>query len=162
MMDYIERNTVWGFNERAQKNLKFINAAWDKGSTDVHIVTQLITSLLALIVFPYAEIKERDDTVLESYVLDDLTAEGWPKWKFEIGFCDNLDCLVRHLRNAVSHRRIVFKSDSRDLQSVNIQFRDRLPNSVVDNWGATINAAELQRFVLLFADLLKTKERDNS
>jgi hypothetical protein len=92
-----------------------------------------------------------------------LAVEGWPKWKFEIGDSDDLDDLVMHLRNAISHRRIIFKSDSRKLEAVDIQFRDR-PNgrNAVDNWGTTINAEELQRFVLRFADLLKLKEQDNS
>ncbi len=161
-MDYIERNTVWGFNERTRKNLKFINAAWDNGSTDVHIVTQLITSLLGLIVFPYAEIQERGDTAFKSYRLDDLTAEGWPKWTFKINQSDNLYDLVWHLRNATSHWGLRFFSDSRKLEEVEIQFSDRLNKDAPYNWRATINAADLQRFVLLFADLLKTKERDNS
>jgi hypothetical protein len=162
-VDYIERNTVWGFNDRVLKNLKFVRSAWNDGSTEVHVVTQLIMSLLGLIVFPYAEIKERDDTSLQSYKLDDLVVEGWPKWTFEIGSSDDLDSLVKHLRNALSHRRIIFKSDDRKLEAVEIQFRDR-PNgwNAVDNWGTTINAAELQRFVLLFANLLTSKEYDNS
>src|SRR5260221_3584313 len=65
-MEYVERNTVWGFNERALKNLKFVNSAWDSGSTEVHVVTQLITSLLGLIVFPYEEIKERGDPLFRA------------------------------------------------------------------------------------------------
>ena len=162
-MDYVSRNTVWGFNDRVRKNLKFVFSAWNDGSTEVHAVTQVILSLLGLIVFPYAEIKERGDRSLRGYKLDSLFIERWPKWNFEIGSSDNLDDLVTHLRNAISHRRIIFESDSRQLGAVEIQFRDR-PNgrNAVDNWGTTINAAELQRFVLRFADLLTGKQQDNS
>jgi hypothetical protein len=162
-VDYIERNTVWGFNERVRRNFNVVNSAWENGSSDAHVVTQLILSLLGLIVFPCAEVKERGDKSLQGYKLDSLAVEGWPKWKFEIGDSDDLDDLVMHLRNAISHRRIIFKSDSRKLEAVDIQFRDR-PNgrNAVDNWGTTINAEELQRFVLRFADLLKLKEQDNS
>ncbi len=93
-MDYIDRNTVWGFNERVRKTLAFVNSAWDNGSNEVHIVTQLITSLLGLIVFPYAEIKERGDTSFQSCKLADLSAKGWPKWTFTISSSDNLDNLI--------------------------------------------------------------------
>jgi hypothetical protein len=48
----IDRNTIEGFAERTRKNLRFIVAAYD-GGQDVHTVTQLINSLLGLIVYPY-------------------------------------------------------------------------------------------------------------
>jgi hypothetical protein len=163
-MDYIERNTVWGFNERVRKNLKVVNSARDNGSNEAHVVTQLITSLLGLIVFPYAKIKERGDTSLKNCKLQSLSADGWPTWTFKIGSSDDLDDLVRHLRNATSHWGLYFFSDSRKLEEVEIQFSDRpnRPKNAPFNWRATINAAELQNFVLRFADLLKTKEYDNS
>jgi hypothetical protein len=64
-VDYIERNTVWGFNERVRRNFNVVNSAWENGSSDAHVVTQLILSLLGLIVFPCAEVKERGDKSLQ-------------------------------------------------------------------------------------------------
>ncbi len=57
-----------------------------------------------------------------------------------------------------------FNSDSRELEEAEVQFSDRPnnPQNAPFNWQATINAADLQRFVLRFGDLLKTKEEDNS
>jgi hypothetical protein len=55
-MKYEGRNTVWGFRDRVLKNLTFLNFARNMGA-DVHIVTELITSLLGLIVFPYEELR---------------------------------------------------------------------------------------------------------
>ena len=161
-MDYVERNTVWGFNERVRKNLKFVNSAWDSGSNEVHIVTQLIMSLLGLIVFPYAAIVESGDSSLKSHKLTELSAKGWPKWTFKIGSSENLHDLVRHLRNATSHWGLQFSSDSRKLEDVEVRFSDRPGPQLPYNWQATINAVDLQSFVLRFADLLKTKEQDNS
>lgn len=160
-MDYCGRNTVWGFRQRVLKNLRFVCDARDKGA-DVHVVTELITSLLGLIVFPYEEIRKSEPTLFKGYKLDALHRKGWPKWTFDIGSSDNLHDLVGRLRNAVSHRRLCFSSDSREPEKVDVTFRDR-PNEVAnDNWGTTINAAELQKFVLRFAELLKPSQRDYS
>ncbi len=160
-MDYHNRNTVWGFRDRVCKNLIFLNSARSEDA-DVHLVAALITSLLGLIVFPYAEIEASNYTSFRRYKLDDLSRIGWPKWTFDIASSDNLHDLVRHLRNAISHRRLLFDSDSRELKAVNVQFRDRNNSKGPDNWGATINAAELQKFVLLFAEMLKEWEHDYS
>jgi len=160
-MDYIHRNTVWGFRDRVCKNLIFLNSA-RSDNADVHLVTALITSLLGLIVFPYAEIEESKYTSFRRHRLDDLSRTGWPRWTFDIASSDNLQDLVGHLRNAIAHRRLLFDSDSRELVAVKVQFRDRKDPKGPDDWGATINAAELQKFVLLFAEMLKEWERDYS
>jgi hypothetical protein len=160
-MDYHSRNTVWGFRDRVLKNLIFLNAARSEDA-DVHLVTALITSLLGLIVFPYAEIEASKYTSFRRYKLNDLSRRGWPTWTFDIASSDNLHDLVRHLRHAISHRRLLFDSDSRELEPVKVQFRDRKNPRGPDDWGATINAAELQKFVLLFAEMLKEWEHDYS
>jgi hypothetical protein len=123
----------------------------------------LITSLLGLIVFPYQEIKESKYTDFRNYKLEDLYANGWPKWKLGEGVpCDNLEELIRHVRNAASHRRIIFSSDSRQLCHVDLLFYDRKNPKGPDDWDATINAAELRDFILLFARFLKKWQKDYS
>jgi hypothetical protein len=123
----------------------------------------LITSLLGLIVFPYAEVCEFDEDFLKTCTLASLTTSGWPSWQFKLGSSATLDELVRHLRNAISHRGVYFSSDSRKLEEVEIKFSDRpRGHNQPYNWQVVINAAELHRFVLNFAKFLKTKERDNS
>jgi hypothetical protein len=130
---------------------------------DIHLVTHLITSLLGLIVFPYAEIKKRKNyNFFAKYKLQSLSQQGWPSWSFGISSSDNLRDLVRHLRNALSHRLIYFSSDSRKPEDVIVTFRDRKNENSPYTWEATINAAELRQFVLRFADLLKTWEQDYS
>jgi len=66
------------------------------------------------------------------------------------------------LRNAISHRRLFFSSDSRQIEAVDVRFSDRKNQKGPDDWAASINAADLQDFVLRFADLLKEWERDYS
>jgi hypothetical protein len=158
-MDYHGRNTVWGFRDRVRKNLAFLNSS-RKRNADVHVVTEIVTSLLGLIVFPYAEIEERGYTSFKKYKLEALCDQGWPKWSFDISSSDNLHDLIWHLRNAISHHRVIFSSNSRAPEAVEVSFRDRPPKCSCDNWGASINAAELEKFALLFADMLKEWERD--
>jgi hypothetical protein len=122
---------------------------------DVHVVTELITSLLGLIVFPYEEIRRSGRSL-------DSTACMGTGWRFTVGSSTTLTDLVRHLRNAISHRRLYFSSNSRELEDVEVRFHDcKNPNGPAD-WEATINGANLFEFVLQFADLLKQWERDYS
>jgi hypothetical protein len=156
------RNTVWGIGQRTLKNFDFLACAQTMGA-DVHVVTALVTSLLGLIVFPYQEIKERGYTDFKKCKLKDLENAGWPNWKTELDpTCDNLDRLVFHLRNAVSHRRVIFTSDSRELNQVDLVLSDRKNPKGPDDWQATINAVELRDFVILFAQFLRKWQRDYS
>lgn len=77
------RNTLMGMAARVHKNLAFISESRKKGA-DVHVVTQLLLSLLGLIVFPVETIKENKSDVLQS-TLRDLEEAGWPHWTFTIG-----------------------------------------------------------------------------
>lgn len=138
-------------------NLAFMQSARNAGA-DVHVVTELVTSLLGLIVFPYERIKQTSPARFKKYRLDDFSSQGWPSFTFDIGSSEDLDNLIYHLRNAISHRRLTFSSDSREPKEVEIAFRDRKPKATVDYWGATINAFDLQKFVLLFAGLLNALE----
>ena len=151
------RNLTGGFAARVQKNLDYlINARRDQDA-DVHIVAQLITSLLGLLVFPYEKLKEPQPNPLEAYRLIDLTGAGWPAWTFIVGETKTrtLYDLVKHLRNAVAHRDIFFLSESRKLHEVNIEFRDR------QSWGASISADRLLEFVRRLSELLQTVAASN-
>lgn len=154
------RNTLPGIAARVNKNLAFIASARTKEGADVHVVTQLLLSLLGLVVFPVQALKNEGSTALQTEMLDDLEANGWPKWKFTIGESSDLQDLLIHIRNAVSHHRLSFSSDSRNIEDVEITFRDRRPAKDSDNWQAHISAKDLQQFVQLLSELLSKKERN--
>jgi hypothetical protein len=161
-MELFGRNTVWGIRDRTLKNLDFIISARTMGA-DVHVITALITSLLGLIIFPYQEIQDTGAADFKNYDLETLSEYGWPKWNFgKNSSCHNLHDLVRHLRNSASHPRIIFGSHSRELSQVDVLFFDRKNPKGPDDWDATINAAELHAFVLLFARFLKQWQTDYS
>jgi HEPN pEK499 p136 len=155
------RHTIPGFIERTQKNLKVIQC---QAATMGHPVAQLVCSMLGLVVFPYEDYKENDEATeqfakslkekFERSLLKELEQNGWPHWDIRL---DNpkqnhettttLHHLVWHLRNAVSHYRVDFDSDSRELSKVNITFEDKPPakNEPI-NWSTTIRGAELLTF----------------
>jgi hypothetical protein len=149
----IDRNTIEGFAQRVSKNLTFMISARERGS-DVHIVTELTNALLGLIVFPYEHFKVIGFLDLKDHRLDDLVANGWPAWTFYIGHSRDLNNLIWHLRNALSHRRVRFSSDDRALEKVEVTFWDRPKPGAPDNWSATINAAALLNFVFHLSKLI--------
>jgi len=80
---YTSRNDALGFAERTRKNLEHIVSGFNAGE-DVHVVTQLINSLLGLVVF----LHERK--FVESIArmrLDELGRRGWPRIVVTKGEC---------------------------------------------------------------------------
>jgi hypothetical protein len=152
MVEPIDRNTLAGFSQRTLKNLAFMRHAREKGA-DVHIVTHLVVSMLGLIVFPFEHIR-RDRPELLQIPLSDLAADGWPGFNITLGNSDTLDDLIFHIRNALSHRRISFSSDSRKLDEVEILFVDKLRPHMPDYWRAEINGAAFASFVARFSQFL--------
>ncbi|MCT8999936.1 HEPN family nuclease [Chelativorans intermedius] len=149
----IDRNTIEGFARRARKNLYFMLKARERGE-DIHIITHLANSLLGLIVFPYAHFADAGWTDFSQIKLDDLEAEGWPSWSFHLGRSENLRDLLRHLRNALSHRRVQFSSDGRELAEVTVTFWDRRNPAGPDDWSAAIGGEQLLEFTLRLANLI--------
>lgn len=113
---------------------------------DVHVVTQLVVSLLGLIVFPW---EAHADSAIRSTRLTVLEDEGWPVWK-ESKISKGLGELTHRLRNAVAHRHIVFSSDARSLDEVTITFTSR-----DGDWEASIAADELRAFCYRFIELVE-------
>jgi hypothetical protein len=144
-MQSLSRSSTEGFAKRVRKNLDFVIRRRQEGD-DVHEVTQLVVSLLGLIVFPWEANALKN---LESLKLLDLQRDGWPPWEIlldEIGDTSTLGKLTWHLRNAASHRRIGFSSDDPDLSSVTITFEDAPASRAPANWRASISGEGLKGF----------------
>jgi hypothetical protein len=147
----LQRNTTEGFAKRVRKNLEFISRKCREGE-DVHEVTEITTSLLGLIIFPW---EERALGIMENWSLADLEEKGWPRWTIlqdRDGETTTLGKLTYHLRNAASHRRLRFSSDGPDPKEVEIQFEDAYPGKAVDvDWVAKIRASDLKDFCERFS-----------
>ena len=150
----LPRNSTEGFASRVRKNLAFIIDHRDNGA-DVHEVTQLAISLLGLVVFPWEAGALHH---LEDLTLTELQSEGWPQWDItldEKADTKTLGALVKHIRNAASHRRLRFSSDSPIMAEVQIEFEDAYPQSGKVHWRASINAAHLKDFCDRFTTRLE-------
>jgi DNA-binding MarR family transcriptional regulator len=141
------RTDVVGFAARTRENLECIERAFEeKGSG--HVITQLVSSLLGLIVFPQ---HQHLDASLKEIRLSLLVAQGWPKWEIVKGKCETLGSLVHKLRNAVAHGRMRFSSDGGQTEEVAIEVEDWHPHARGPHWRARIGAADLRVFLRYIA-----------
>lgn len=138
------------FASRTPRNLEFLESARE-GGADVHVVTQLVNSLLGLVVFPLEKTFARS---MLKQKLDELVEDGWPSWGFTLRKSDTLGDLVYHLRNAVAHGRITFSSDSRVPSEVVMDAADAKPGTRKVYWRAAIRVAHLRTFCQHYAQLL--------
>ena len=147
-MTFPTRNSTLGFALRTRKNLDFVKDAFEQGE-DVHVVTQLMTSLLGLIVVSWEHKATRAKLrkSLKGVKLEDLADKGWPMWDVTGNPPETLYDLIHKLRNAVAHHDLKFtgERDSRLLSEVAITVRGR------SNWQAEINGQDLYQFCLRFA-----------
>jgi DNA-binding MarR family transcriptional regulator len=145
------RTDVLGFAARTRENLECIERAFETKDSG-HVITQLVSSLLGLIVFPHEQYL---DASLKELRLSLLVVQGWPKWNILKGECETLGGLVRRLRNAVAHGRLRFSSDSRHIGEVTIEVEDWHPHARGPHWRARIGAADLRAFCLRYVALIK-------
>jgi hypothetical protein len=105
---YASRGDALGFAQRTKKNLAFIEEA-ARGHKDVHVVTQVVNSLLGLVVFPWERgFADR----LERLPVAELTRQDWPKWRVTKGESPQLGDVLCHLRNGIAHGHLAYDSNS--------------------------------------------------
>ena len=158
-----DRNNPLGFAQRTQKNLEFIKHAYEYHKGDVHVVAQLMNSLLGIVIVPNAwKFKHHSSSVS----LEKLVQHDWPMWNITYDKptgdkpkTKTLECLIWHLRNAAAHGRFKFLDDpnSRELKEVLIQVEDAPGEKAQINWRATITGYELYRFCLLLSDEMEER-----
>jgi hypothetical protein len=156
---FAPRDTVAGFAGRTLKNLRYITKASDL--RQVHLVTHLTISMLGLLVFPHEYLKRlpADSPIRQAYESEirSLTSRKWPhwnKWAHHVGRPGNIQTRLCHLRNALSHRRIHFSSDSRELSDVTIDFWDQSNDRGPIKWHVSIRGDYLHKFVFQFGKLV--------
>src|SRR6266851_5444955 len=106
-----------GLARRTSKNLDFIKK--NASSTEAHPVTQVVNSLLGLLVFPvekeklflatFSKVKFKDPSNLSGIraaLIQHLPVPSVQVAKF--GGCENLSRFFKRVRNAVSHKHIEF------------------------------------------------------
>jgi hypothetical protein len=142
--DLVSRNDAVQFAERTRANLVWIEQLAAAGEP-VHPITQLVNSLLGLLVF----LRERNYlNQTKNVKLSKLVQAGWPAWDSTVDQPKTLRQLLRHLRNSIAHGGIQFSSDSKIGNDVRITFTDRSRDTGAITWQATIASDRLRDFVL--------------
>lgn len=158
-------DVVRDFALRTRANLEAVDRLKADGRK-VYETTQLINSMLGLLVFP----QQRYVVRIPEIALADLERDGWPIPKVRGTFKQvrNLNELIRYLRNAVSHFNIEFlDSGGRGIEAVRVwnmrpvkgpdhkTLRDANGKVIEEkNWEAELGVTELRGIAERFIDLL--------
>lgn len=156
-------NVIYDFINRTRANLRLIeeHAAKAPQPSDEGLiegndkearafeVTQLVNSLLGLVVFPQQHYRDQ----IPKEPLSKLEAMGWPKPLVRGTFPDdlnNLADLMRYVRNSIAHFNIEFtSSNNQTIDGIRI-WNNR---SQVENWSVFLQIEELKVLVNKFVDL---------
>lgn len=159
-MDY--DNVVHDFAQRTRENLRFVREAAQRIESEPHApqvyeVTQLINSMLGLLVFPQQAFI---DAIPET-PLNELIAQGWPQIRTTGGFEDiqHLKQLVRLLRNAIAHFNIEFLAPSGRLTGVRVWNRNKRNETT---WQAELSLNDLERITERFTEMLLSQNSPRS
>jgi hypothetical protein len=155
------------------RNLELIRASRRPDCSGGHEVTQIINSLLGLVIFPFSEGPFGSNDVKEAANGESL--EVWQKagrqnWDISLANCKcskekngrtvrSIRCLVYHVRNAAAHGRLRFSSDDRLPHAVTISAEDG-PNKEPfnANWSAKIVGSDLFHFCEELAKIVATNQ----
>ena len=158
------RRTTRGFAERTRRNLELAKDSYDVRK-DFHVVTQLVNSLLGIVVIPWQRHSEQGEQDFESDIPTDLFKKGWPHWKFtgteEERESKTLMDLVWNLRNAAAHGHYDFTGDpdSRLLHEVTI----KVGNGPLENspWSYEIRGDKLYEFCVKLSKYIEANPVGN-
>ena len=147
---------VLDFARRTLKNLEFVEqyAAGHSQEPDIQVyeVTQLINSMMGLLVFPQQRLYES----IPETPLSVLLAEGFPEIHPKIGRLrqDTLRQLLRYLRNGISHFNVRFISDEHHhlsgLEVWNIPTGEKHPD-----WVVELTLEQLKAIVIHFVRFIE-------
>jgi hypothetical protein len=159
-MEYKE--LVEDFAKRTRINLKIFrriqiehpkiidNYKKEDPQTDMYEVTQLINSLLGLLVFPREEFIGK----IPNKTIDELKNDGWPipKIKGHYNQANNLNQLVRYLRNAIAHCNIEFSHKHKVITGLELWNKD--PHTGNITWHASMTIDEIDVIGHKFIELI--------
>jgi hypothetical protein len=168
-MDY--EDVVRDFAERTYRNLEVIEQLARQGN-DVYETTQLVNSLLGLLVFPQQRYFKR----IPAIPLQELELRGWPLPKVTGAFAEVADLrqLMRYLRNAISHFNVEFiRGEDCTIGGIKVwnwgELTDQNGEPILDHrgrprhgitWAAELRIDELRGIAKKFIELLLARSID--
>ena len=143
------------FIARTQKNLIAIEEL-AKSDGSVFEVTQLINSLLALLVFPREIFFDKIPSINKKMMI----MKGWPLPDEEGNKVTNLRELIINMRNAVAHCNIELVNDGNEI--IGIRFRNFSPydsHREKPLWTGMYDVIALKKFVDMLLNHLQSSSR---
>ena len=136
------RRTTVDFIQRTKANLELINGLTTKTEGQAYEVTQLVNSLLGLLVMPQQQrVLERDVELLS------LSRDGWPFPQPADGFRNPryLTELLRLMRNSIAHWGLEFGEANGKI--ANLKMTNKHILNANPSWVALISISDLNIFV---------------
>ena len=149
-MNYDHEALLADFAKRTLHNLRLIREIEStQPRRKAFEVTQLINSLLGLLVFP----KENYLDQIPDKTIDELKAEGWPIPEVSAGYhqAKSLKDFLRLMRNGVAHFNIEFLPGRRN-EIIGIKIWNK--RNGVKTWEAELTLEEIEIIALRFISLL--------
>lgn len=149
-------DVVADFAKRTIANLRAIRQMrHESDRAPVYEVTQLINSMLGLLVFPQQRYVDRIPTT----PLVELERQGWPVPQVVGDYpqVSDLRGLVRMLRNAISHFNLEFHpSDDNEIDRLTVWNTE--PRTGKVTWKAQLSVSDLDAITERFVELLLNRE----
>jgi hypothetical protein len=146
------------FANRVRLNLDAIDAVVSVAPAKAHQVTQVVLTLIGLVVLP------RESHYMEAVGdgnLTGLAAQGWPTWTIAHdlsrrpeGASDTLADLLWHLRSTIASGQIRMTAGDRPFADVSIYFDQQVAGGEIVTWSASISAPDLRTFCIKLAGLI--------
>ncbi len=158
-MNYDHERLLADFASRTLHNLELIRKFHKtQPKRKAYEVTQLINSMLGLLVFP----KEQYLDDIPDKTLEELKAEGWPIPEVRPGYnqAKTLKQLLRFMRNGITHFNVEFLPDHNN-EIVGIVIWNNRPNGTT-NWKAELPLEQIEAISLRFIDLLTENDLNNA
>lgn len=149
-MEY--KQVVRDFAERTRINLAHIDMSLSEGE-EVYEVTQLVNSLLGLVVFP----EQHYFNQIPEIPLHELENQGWPSIKVvgEYPPAKDLREQMRYLRNSIAHFNLKFLTNERsEISGIRVWNKNTHLEGHPTIWKADIPLDDLRMLVNKFVDLI--------
>tara|TARA_A100000171_G_scaffold53021_1_gene75472 strand:+ start:1217 stop:1681 length:465 start_codon:yes stop_codon:yes gene_type:complete len=148
-MEY--HDLVKDFADRTRSNLQLVRERAESGGK-AYEVTQLINSMLGLLVFP----QQRYYQNVPKWTMEQLRQKGWPEPVLtgDIGKPNDLQELFRYLRNGITHFNMKFTDSGGVLDGVVIWNHEGGSSKNPKNWQVTLHLDELADITDRFVQLM--------
>ena len=152
MSNYDPKRVIQDFAARTITNLEFVENYERTHKSDVYEVTQLINSLLGLIVFPYEKISKS----LPQIRLNELINNGWPRLSItlDVDGCNTLGQLIKNMRHGISHSNIIFAANEQN-EIVGIVLWNCRSKTNIKIWEVRMSIRDLKEIVCKFHAILQ-------